>query len=272
MATLFLSDLDGTLLRSDQTTSEFTAQTINSLVQEGLVFSYATARSGITAQKATAGIRVGIPIIVYNGAFIRDSGTNELLVSNFFPPEQSKALLCDLLAAEIYPVVYSLQEGAERFSFWVERINPCTKTWLDSRKNDPRETPVHSAAELFRGDIFYVSCIGEEEKLLPLLEKYRAVHRCIYSQDIYFGDPWLEILPAGASKANAGKQLAQRLGCERIVAFGDGKNDVDLFEIADECYAVANAHPDLKAVATGVIGSNDEDAVARWIAAHWWEK
>jgi len=39
-----------------------------------------------------------------------------------------------------------------------------------------------------------------------------------------------------------------------------------MFKISDECYAVENAHPDLKEVATGIIGSNDDDGVARWLA------
>ena len=40
---------------------------------------------------------------------------------------------------------------------------------------------------------------------------------------------------------------------------------MDMFEMADECYAVENAAEELKAIATGVIGKNDEDAVARWL-------
>ena len=38
-----------------------------------------------------------------------------------------------------------------------------------------------------------------------------------------------------------------------------------MFEAADECYAMANADPQLKARATAVIGSNDDDGVARWL-------
>ena len=38
-----------------------------------------------------------------------------------------------------------------------------------------------------------------------------------------------------------------------------------MFELADESYAVANAVPELKAVATGVIAGNDEDGVAKWL-------
>jgi hydroxymethylpyrimidine pyrophosphatase-like HAD family hydrolase len=52
---------------------------------------------------------------------------------------------------------------------------------------------------------------------------------------------------------------------KRIVSFGDGLNDLDLFSISDECYAVENAHEDLKKKATEVIGKNDEDAVTLWL-------
>ena len=45
MTTLYVSDLDGTLLNSNQTLSPFTIQTINQLVSDGMLFSYATARS-----------------------------------------------------------------------------------------------------------------------------------------------------------------------------------------------------------------------------------
>jgi hydroxymethylpyrimidine pyrophosphatase-like HAD family hydrolase len=76
-------------------------------------------------------------------------------------------------------------------------------------------------------------------------------------------------MPRGATKAAAIRQLKEMLGVERIVAFGDGRNDLSMFALADECYAVENAHPDLKAAATAVIGSNREDGVARWLREHW---
>ena len=51
MSDLYVSDLDGTLLRSNEVTSKYTNQVINSLVKEGMIFSYATARSLVTAKK-----------------------------------------------------------------------------------------------------------------------------------------------------------------------------------------------------------------------------
>ena len=52
MSTFYVSDLDGTLLRSNEKTSEYTNNVINSLTERGMIFSYATARSLITAKKS----------------------------------------------------------------------------------------------------------------------------------------------------------------------------------------------------------------------------
>ena len=79
---------------------------------------------------------------------------------------------------------------------------------------------------------------------------------------------WLEIMPAKASKAEAVRALKKLWNCDRVVSFGDAVNDIPLFEESDECYAVANGVEELKARATGVIGSNEEDGVARWLAGH----
>ena len=154
MKTLYVSDLDGTLSRSDESISDYTNDVINRLTCEGMIFSYATARSAITAKKVTKGLDAKIPIIVYNGAFILDNNTGEKLLSNFFD-ETIKNVIDELLSTGINPIVY---------------------------------------------------------------------------------------------------------------AFGDGKNDIDMFEIADESYAVENANADLKKIATAVIPSNDEDGVARWLS------
>ena len=56
MKTLYVSDLDGTLLRSDETISTYSAETLNALTKKGMLFSYATARSYHTARKVTKGL------------------------------------------------------------------------------------------------------------------------------------------------------------------------------------------------------------------------
>ena len=58
---LYVTDLDGTLLRGDVRTSPFTNRVINELTERGMLFSYATARSYLTASRATSGLTARIP-------------------------------------------------------------------------------------------------------------------------------------------------------------------------------------------------------------------
>jgi len=265
MKTLYVSDLDGTLLRSDQCTSEFTNRTINELVGKGMLFSYATARSYVTSVKVTKGLDARIPLIVYNGAFVIDNANGEILISNFFAGLE-KEILDGLIGCGVYPIVYSFIDGVEKFSYIPERCTPGMREFIDSRAGDPRDNPVSGVRELYVGDVFYITCIDDEEKLAPLWERFKPLCRTVFQRDVYSGEQWLELMPAGASKSNAIRQLKEYLGCDRLVVFGDGKNDVDMFQMADEAYAVENAVDDLKKIASGVIESNDDDGVAKWLA------
>lgn len=264
MSVLYVSDLDGTLLRSNEKTSEYTNQVINRLTESGMNFSYATARSLITAKKAAGGINTKIPLIVYNGAFVIDNLTGDILLENYFD-NSVNSLLDDLFAEKVYPIVYSYIDGKEKFSFVPEYCSYGTNKFLESRKGDPRTNAVKTINDLKLGRIFYITCIDEAQKLKPLYEKYRDLYRCVYDTDIYTKEQWLEIMPLNVSKAGAIKQLQAILKCEKTIVFGDGKNDIDMFELADESYAVQNADEALKKIATAVIDSNDEDGVAKWL-------
>lgn len=265
MKTLYVSDLDRTLLRNNERTSSFTNSVINDLTEQGMIFSYATARSLITAKKVTKGIVAKIPLIVYNGAFVIDNVTEDILIANYFDTSVYE-VLDDLFENKVYPIVYSYIGGKEKFSFVPELCTEGMRKFLDSRKGDIRTNAVNSITDLKSGNLFYITCIGEPHKLKPLYEKYKSIFHCVYQKDIYTNEQWLEIMPLNASKANAIRELKVLLGCEKIVAFGDGKNDIDMFELADESYAVKNAHEDLRKCATDIILSNEEDGVAQWLA------
>ena len=269
MKTLYVTDLDGTLLRSDQKTSEFTNATINALVQSGMLFSYATARSWHTAHKAAEGMTAAFPLIVYNGAFILDNASGKHLLENFFEKASAEKLLRDLIDGGIQPIVYAFVDGKEKFSYQRDAVNAATWEFILTRTGDSRERPVTGTEELLKGDIFYFACIDEPEKLRPFYARYAEAHHCLYHRDIYSNEQWLEIMPKKASKANAILQLKALLGCDRLVVFGDAVNDLDMFHAADEAYAVENAVPELKAAATAVIGSNDDDGVAKWLSRNW---
>ena len=265
MKVLYVSDLDGTLLTGKVRTTEYTNKVINDLTGQGMLFSYATARSYVTAAAITEGLCARIPIITYNGAMILENGTYRVLMKNGFSGEEKQEILTGLLEAAVWPIVYAHQGERETFSYVLERCSPAQAAFLALRRGDIRETPVKTAEELGRGDVFYFTCIGERETLEPLYLRFKDQYHCIFQKDIYSGHQWLEIMAKTVSKAHAVLQLKARLGADYVVAFGDGKNDVEMFEIADECYAVENAVPELKAIATGVIGDNDSDSVAKWL-------
>ncbi len=264
MKTLYVSDLDGTLLRSDEATSEYTNAVINRLTEQGMIFSYATARSLITAKKVTKGMNASIPLIVYNGAFVIDNATEQIMLSNYFD-KRIETVFAELFAREVYPIVYSYIHGKEKFSFIESRCSAGMRAFLKLRKGDIRRNPVKEIASLTQGDCFYITCIDEPEKLKPLYEIFKDIYHCVYQRDLYTNEQWLEIMPKAACKSNAVLQLKEYLKCDRLVVFGDGKNDIDMFEISDECYAVENAVAELKEKATAVIRSNEEDGVAKWL-------
>lgn len=261
---LYISDLDGTLLRSNQTTSDYTNHIINSLTEEGVVFSYATARSIYSSSKVTEGLDAKIPVITYNGAFIVDNVTREVIDANYLDNDVY-TLLQELFSEGIYPIVYSIIDGKERFSYYPEKSAKGIVEFVALR-NDVRKRIVHSQEELIEGNIFYITCIESPEKIKPFYDKYKELYHCVYQRDIYSGEQWLEFMSKNATKASAIQRLKQITKSDYVIAFGDGINDLEMFEIADESYAMENAVPELKAIATKVIESNDMDGVAHWLS------
>lgn len=263
--TLFVTDLDGTLLTSGQYVSEKSCEIINRLTERGMIFSYATARSLITARKVTSGLAVKAPVIVNNGAFIVDGQSGEKLVKNTFSAEQGSDIFKTLAKLGISPLVYSVIGGTEKFSYIPQRLTRGMRDFLATRKGDPRHRPLSSEVSMLDGEPFYITCIDDEGSMSEAYGELKKRYYCVYSRDIYSGDQWLEILPTGATKASAVLQLKKICGCERLAVFGDGINDIPMFKAADECYAVKNAAAELKDIADGIIGSNNEDSVAKFI-------
>lgn len=260
---LYVSDLDGTLLRSNQTTSEYTNNVINCMVERGMLFSYATARSIYTSKKVTAGLNAKMPLILYNGAFIMDNLTGEIIEANYFDTGIYN-LLKELFASGIYPIIYAIVDGRERFSYILEKSSKGICDFVETR-NDERKRAVDTEEELLLDNLFYITCIDKPERLHPFFDKYKNKYHCVYQKDIYSGEQWLEIMPRTTTKANAIVRLKDMSKCNYVVAFGDGINDIEMFEMADECYAVENAAPELKEVATAVIEGNNMDGVAKWL-------
>jgi hypothetical protein len=265
--TLYLSDLDGTLLNSNQELTPYTIETVNQFINNGGLFSYATARSLVTASQVAGGLLITLPTVCYNGAFIFGN-QGEIKLSHFFTPSKMAYIRQTLTKHSVSPIIYAFVNGKERFSYIREPDNTGKVFHLTTRPGDARHREVFTDEELYQGgEAFYYTCIGDEKSLAPIREIFKADGevQCIYHRDLYYDAMWCEILPAKASKAHAALALKGMLGCDRLVVFGDGFNDLSMFQAADECYATANAVPELKEIATAVIASNDEDGVAGFL-------
>lgn len=264
--TLFVSDLDGTLLAPDGRLSAYTLETLDRLVAGGVRLAFATARSYVTAMKVVGDAPGGLPMILHNGAFIQKKD-GSFVLKNLFGREDAEYLRGVIDRYGIPAIVYTLDGADEYFSYLPDRITPEERAFIDSRGIDPRNRPAASDDELWSGDAFYIACIGDAGRLSAAAAEISARHgvTVLNHPDYYTGDMWLELLPEGASKASAMKKLAELLGCERTVVFGDAENDLDMFRAADERYAVANAVPEVVSAADGVIGANGEDGVARFL-------
>jgi Cof subfamily protein (haloacid dehalogenase superfamily) len=267
MKTLYVTDLDGTLLNKQSTINQKSITIINDLVEKGMLFTYATARSLVSSSVVTKGLLTMIPVIAYNGAYIINPATNEILSSTGFSKEESDNVISVLKKCNVSPFVYSYIDNVESVSWVTGKENDGMKRYLSLKKGDKRLRPLSSDLELYHGNMFYYTCIGEKEELLPV---YRAFedddrYRCTIQQELYRPEYWCEIMPKNATKAEAIIKLKKIMGCDKVIAFGDAINDIPMFEFSDECYAVANAVPELKKIATGIIGSNEEDGVAQWL-------
>lgn len=265
--TLYVSDLDGTLLNRQGKLSDFTVTALNGLISDGMLFTYATARSFTSAHSITRELRLELPVLVYNGGALVDGGTGERYESVCFKGAEVTFLREELRGISVSPIIYAFINGRERVSYLKNHVNEGMRYYLDSRKGDSRFRPVDSESQLYEGDIFYFTVIGEKETLVPLAECATACpeFHCDFQRELYRPEYWCEIMPADSTKAKGIEKLKQRLHCDRVVVFGDAMNDLPMFLAADECYAVSNAVPELKQAATAVIGSNEEDAVAKFL-------
>ena len=266
---LYVSDLDGTLMRNDETISAYTERTLNELIEEGLAFTYATARSVESARTITGGLRLKLPVVTRNGTVLADNSTGRHLEKALFTEEEVR-LLKELLPELPEYGFVSCFIGDEMIKTYIPgKHTPGMEKYLRKNEHDTRLRPAADPGSMFIGQPGYVTLIDDREKIAPIYERVRNYPgwECLFQKDTYWDEYWLEICPQNCTKAKAILKLKETFGFEKLVVFGDSVNDLSMFRSADESYAVDNAIDELKEAATAVIGSNEEDAVADFLKA-----
>ncbi|SDM98871.1 HAD family hydrolase [Actinacidiphila guanduensis] len=251
---LVATDLDGTLLRSDRTVSQRSRDALAAVAAAGAAHLVVTGRSVPWTRHVLADLDYQGLAVCGQGAQLYDAGTGRLLTSVTLDRKVA-ALALARIEAEVGPLalaasrdglsgevlvgegyIYNpqlpvvLMEGREQL--WAEPVN---KIYLQHHALD--DDALARAAAAAAGDLVGIVMAGEGI---------------------------VEVLPLGLTKATGLSLAARRLGvtAAETIAFGDMPNDMPMFAWAGHGVAMANAHPDLKAVADEVTLSNDEDGIA----------
>lgn len=270
----FLTDLDGTLLRSDTTLSDFTVDVLNQTLAEGHVCSFATARSFISAKPLVESIGWSYPVIVYNGALIVDPQSERILYAKFLSSDITTQILEFGRRTGLLPLVFGMEPSAAQRVWHEEIVSDGLRRFVESRAGDPR-FQTREPLSLRSGDqVIMLTYIASKAELQPfkdhLIDMLNDEIHLHFTKDTYLQDDYfLEISHPHANKEEAMKAWASLVGCSpsHVTVFGDNLNDIGLFRGAGKKLAVANAHQELQVVASEMIGTNDQDGVAKYIHA-----
>ncbi|HOP12266.1 MAG TPA: HAD hydrolase family protein [Oscillospiraceae bacterium] len=242
---LLVFDLDDTLLRSDKTISDVSADAIRRCAQAGIKIAYITARS---PRKVGLFLK-DLPcdaLALYNGALIYIGG--DLIGKNVISFSAGMEVIKKVLVrypktgCGIYLEPYSYLKGSLK-NIATGEIVPCAPEQLP-------ECDIQRIRLIFDEydsyDIF--DCIGPEMNLFPSPNAALITHK-------------------DADKLNALRKITGKLGIDlkQTIAFGDSDIDVEMLKGAGIGVAVENALPEAKAAADEICDTNDNDGVAKWV-------
>lgn len=274
MRTLFVSDLDGTLMQPDARISEESAALINGAIAGGKLFSVATARTPATVAPILSGIDMRLPAIVITGAAMFDTRTHSYSHVRRFAPEVAESLLDIYRKTRTSTFMFTLESDVIDIYHLNGQLTDLQRRFYEERELSPykrfhlRDDGGDTLPDSLRDAILFYTMLPDAEaraayELVKGVEGVKAqYYHDIYGEEIGI----LEAFDSRATKATAVRTLAESAGAERVVCFGDNINDLPMMAVADVAVAVANARPEVKAAADIVIGPNTDDSVAKFIA------
>lgn len=274
MKTLYLTDLDGTLLNSQAELSKRSSDILNFLIKNGMLFTVATARTSATVLDMFSDVALNIPLVLMNGVLLYDIKTDRNLICHSIKKDEADEIIEIFKKHGKSPMLYFQRDGYLEIMY-KDLTNEHQLSYVNNRKNLIKKRFVYSRELKIEKDdkLVYIVTLDRPEEISDIYNEIIARDKitCAFYTDNYTECNFLECMSKKASKATAAMELKKILGVDRIVAFGDNLNDIPLFEIADECYAVSNACDELKKIATGTIPSNDDDAVAEFLLSRFSE-
>ena len=276
MAAFYVSDLDGTLLKNDSYLSDFSKARLQRLIEDGLYFSIASARSVVSMHPLMGGLKLNLPVIEFNGAFISDFETGRHEIVNAIDPSIATEIFA-LLRQWSRSLFVSTFDGKADRVYYNDITNDGESHFVENRRrhSDPRLCAVPDLAKKLEEEVVCLTVIGKPEALAEL--ELRVHDRFSRQLEIHMfenryspGWYWLTVHDSRATKNQAIEVVRQMHGLRdhELIVFGDHANDIKMFQLATQAVAVANALPEVKRHATHVVGTNEEDSVVRFIEDH----
>lgn len=274
MNKLYVSDLDGTLLKNDGTLSQFSRDNIIKLLKDNVNFTVASARGLNSIRYILKDIPFRLPVIENNGAYITDYTSGEHLIINNINEVICNDIVNRCEKYKLSPFISATSKVGDKL-YYKEIINQGMSLLLaaKSREGDPRLMNIDSFNDVISNDkVIGFTIIGKEKDLTPLVEEIISFHKgninYSYEEDQYYeGWHWLIINDSSATKAKAINMLCRDYLNEdtQLVVFGDNYNDIPMFNLKGTSIAVGNARQELKELATKIIDTNENDSVIKYI-------
>lgn len=274
---LYVVDLDGTLLHDDGALSPRSRALLGELVEDDAPITIASARSLASIRVLLADIDISLPVIEFNGAFLSVLATGEHLSINHLDGALAARVHADAVAGGHHPFLSTFDGQRDRL-YAPPPTNEGMRGFLTERRamGDERLTPVDDTRVGLGDQVVCLTMIGTHDPLRRLHQQLAADYgealELHWWENRYSpGWFWVAVHDPRATKDRAVRELIENQGLApvEVVAFGDQHNDVAMLRAADRGVAVANAIPEVRAIADEVIGANTEDSVMRYIDSDW---
>lgn len=268
---IFITDLDHTFLKNDLSISDFSKDTWNYFAKESLM-GIATARTYKKSMQFLGDIELNIPMILLDGSLIATKDA-KIIDTKFITKNLADEIIHEGSKFKIYPFLLSLADTTlkERFTYSTKLNEHQQKVLLNYKNDDHHDKQNNIKAH---EDNFKIVYFGEESKLkelhIHLKNIYGDFFKFVLAPEVYVGCYFLTILHKDANKASGIQSIsnAYEFDLKNLSVFGDNHNDIEMFQLASNSIAVANAQNELKEIATFISPyTNNEDAVAKYLAS-----
>lgn len=267
---LLALDVDGTLLDPNGDLRPAVQQAIARVREQGICVVLCTGRRFRSALPIARALQLETPMVVHNGALVKDPTTTETLHQTVLHPTVYQQAIDHLRRLSV-PMLYvdAFSENIDILTEDMQHAHPFQQEYLTDNLAHCRIVPDLNTPPAY--GVVMMSIMAEVTRLSPLRSQLtetlgESVRLHLLINKNYQGHI-LEVLPPDVSKWNALRQLAQSEGvaAESIVAVGDDENDMQMIQHAGLGIAMGNAPEEVKTVADYVTGHNAEDGLVQAI-------